>query len=500
MTSYQDILDAADVPDYGESLRRIKSIAARTLTEADRSARLLATEHFNHSYLPDFIMQWKNRPDRLVFLRASSYAEEIEEDVVRLADRRPLFLQLSQFRPYDDRPVRSAIDSLDRSAGESKSLVTSIPAIGYLDDSPRTGQMLSSFVMRGGRGVVEDDEAVSISERVESGFDGAMNSDRASTADAIEAVEGVLDPNATAEFTHLFEAAWISGGARAVDFPGGVTSIGEDLSSDLLRKLLDIVSESMTDFWEQIGNAVTLESFRQLHLVGDQPQLQRIMKNAIRRLRANRSSVRKTQRADQREDPFIWQVDEGFPSLRGGGYQAWIGTSSPPVPSKDGGQDLYSIDEAVTLSQLSSRAENANLTISDINVSDAADISVRFTSPGDRDVATSALVERVTDSLGTLVRVNDVVARINGKAVRVEFTHGAAKGRTNAIVPASGLIWNAWNLLAETKEERRTELEQVLGRGDEHPDLDADNSESAASEVADSAEAVHGEGIEPSSD
>ncbi|SKG19173.1 hypothetical protein [Mycobacteroides abscessus] len=470
MTTYQEILEAAGILDYDESLRRIKDIAVKTLSEADRSARILKTDHFNHSYLPDFVMRWPNREDRLVYLRASSYAEEIEEDVVRLADRHPVFLQLSEFRPYAEVPVREAIESLDQSAGAAKSLVTSIPAIGYLDDSPRTGQMLSSFVMRGGRGVVEDDEAQIISQRVESGFEGAISSDREKTADAIQAVESLLDPSSTQEFTHLFEAAWISGGASAADFPGGVTSIGDELSADLLTRLLEIVPDTMTDFWEQVGRAITIKSFSQLHLVGEQPQLKSIMRSAVHRLISQRCTLRLTQRADQMEDPFLWQVDNGFLSLRGAGGQVWVGATVPPAANLN--DDTYSVEASPTLSGLSTRAERAGLTISDIAVRDAADIGVRFKSPGDRDVATSDLVERVTESLGTLVRVDDVVARVNGKSVNVQFETGTAVARTSSKVAVSNLIWNSWNLLFETTMNTREGLEQILSLAEDSESSD----------------------------
>ena len=463
MTTYSEILDAADATDSGEAVSRIKQLAAQTLYEADGDMRLHATEHFNHSYLPDFVMRWPNRPQRFVFLRASAYADEIRDDVVRLADRHPIFVQLSEFLASNDQPLQQSIAALSQSAGERRSLVASMPAIGLLDDSPRTGKMLSSFVMRGGRGVIEDSEAETLAQRVESGFDGAMNADRDRTADAIQAVETVLDPASSVEFTHLFEAAWISGGASAVEFPGGLTSIGDKLTPDLLHQMLDIVPDSLTDFWEQIGNAVTLDSFNRLHLVGDQPRLQSIMKSAISRLLSNRCVMRRAQRSDQETDPFIWQIENGSLSLRGGGYQAWIGTPARNSRETATEQEL-TVDPPPSLSKLSTRAEEAGLTISDIGVSDTDGIAVRFTSPGRGDVATSDLVERVTETVGNLVRVNEVVALVDGKRVPVDYSRGVATARTNSRVSVSGLIWNSWNLLAETDEQLRETLAQTLSR------------------------------------
>jgi hypothetical protein len=467
MTISDEIAQAVDDPEYARSVRRIKEIAARSLKEADAAVTILATRHFNHTYLPDFVLKWPHdKRERFVFLRASAYAEELEEDVVRLADRHPVFLQLSEFQPLDDQPIRPAIDALDNSASASRSLVATMPAIGHLDDSPRTGRMLSSFVMRGGRGVIEDAEAESISQRVESGFDGAMTSDRAKTADALEVVGGVLDPGSIAEFTRLFEAAWISGGASASDFPGGRTTIGEHLSPDLLRQLLDIVPEEIEEFWEQIGNAVTLEAFSQLHLVGPQPRLRHIMRKAVSRLTASKYTLRRTVRADQEEDPFAWQVDRGYLSLRGGGYQGWLGASEPPRAPDDFEQDL-AINASPPLAGLSARADTANVAVAEISVQGRDGIEVRFSSLGQLNVATSNLVERVTESVGDLVAVDEVVARVEGKGVTVDFERGlGTTGRTNTRVSVPGLIWSSWNLLVDTDEDMRTELEQALAISD----------------------------------
>ncbi|MBS1695777.1 MAG: hypothetical protein JST91_26570 [Actinobacteria bacterium] len=487
MTSYNEILEAADGSESGEAVSRIKKLAAQTLYEADGDMKLLSTEHFNHSYLPDFVMRWPNRPQRFVFLRASAYADEIRDDVVRLADRRPIFVQLSEFLPNNNEPLQQSIDNLSQSAGERRSLVTSMPTIGLLDDSPRTGKMLSSFVMRGGKGVITDSEAQSLALRVESGFDGAMNSDHEATADGIEAVQTVLDPASSAEFTHLFEAAWVSGGASAIEFPGGLTSIGDNLTAELLHQMLDIVPESLSDFWEQIGNAVTLESFAQLNLVGQQPRIQSIMKNAIGRLVSNRCAVLRTQRSDQEVDPFMWQIENGILSLRGGGYQAWVGASAPSSASSS--DQEFTVDPAPSLSRISTVAEEARLTISDIGVSDADGITVRFASPGLGDVATSDLVERVTETVGNLVRVNEVVALVNGKRVSVDYIKGVASSRTNSKVSVSGLIWNGWNLLAETDEDVRESLANALSAGDENDDAEADvdgANSATESDVADS--------------
>ncbi|QLY33978.1 hypothetical protein [Nocardia huaxiensis] len=463
MTSYEDLQEAAQISDYDESIRRIKQLAAQAISGADRGAQLLFTDNFNHSYLPDFVLRWNDRPDRLVFLRASSYAQEIEEDVVNLADKQPIFVQLSEFRPYGDRVTpRDALDSLGRSASATKSLVTSVPAIGLLDGprSQRTGRIFSSYVMRGGRGLVEDSVAPAIAERVETGFTGALEADRARTADALQVVEDLLDPRSSAEFSHLLEAAWISGGAAVMDFPGAVSSIGESLSSSLLRQLLDIVPEDADDaeeFWTQVGNAISLESFQGLNLVGTQSRLQLMMGVATEKLMASRCSIRKTVRSDLHVDPLIWQVENGILSLRGGGYQGWVGKA----PSSS--EEERWLDEPPTLAKVYTRAENAKLTLTEIGVRDDQGMAVRFSSSDGTDIATSDLVHRVSETLGTSVRVDSAFARVSGKSVKIDLIDGIASGRTNARIGLSELMWNAWNIIAGIEsEDFREELKRTL--------------------------------------
>jgi hypothetical protein len=165
-------------------------------------------------------------------------------------------------------------------------------------------------------------------------------------------------------------------------------------------------------------------------------------------------------------DPFIWQIDNGSLSLRGAGYQVWIG--APTFSSTETAADEeFTVDLPPTLSNLSVRAEEARLTISDIGVSDTDGITVRFTSPGQGDVATSDLVERVTETVGNSVRVNEVVALVDGKRVPVDYNKGVAGPRTSSRVSVSGLIWNGWNLLAETNAEVRETLAQILNHNGE---------------------------------
>lgn len=460
MTTYQAILDAADKIDYDDSIRSIKQIAVRTLAEADRDATLFVTEHFNHSYLPDFVMRWDGRPDRFVFLRATSYAQEIEDDVKNLGDRHPMFIQLSQFHSPDETSSGDAIARLNQSASESRALVATIPAIEHFDDLPQTGRMLSSFVMRGGRGVVADGAARAIAQKVDSGFIGAMIADREATADAIDAVEAILDPRSNSEFARLFEAAWISGGAAATDFPGGVRHLGDDISSDILQQLLRVVPAENREFWEQIGETITLDSLAGLHLVGEQPQLQSIMKRAIHRSVANRFDVRRTARSDQQADPFIWQVDSGRLSLRGDGHQGWLGQA----PAGNDAERGLPIEAPISLSELSTRCTEAALHISEVGVTDSDGIEVAFSSPEGRDLATSDLFDRVTGTLGESVSVNNVVARVDGRSVPVDYARGTARARTNAKIPAGDLVWAAWNLLASTRGEIRNEILQAVGK------------------------------------
>ena len=68
------LASAIDMEDGEESARRVKYLGAEALAGADRTADVFLTRFFNHSYIPDMVLEWPKRGTnvrREVYLRPS---------------------------------------------------------------------------------------------------------------------------------------------------------------------------------------------------------------------------------------------------------------------------------------------------------------------------------------------------------------------------------------------------------------------------------------------
>ncbi|MFJ9312309.1 hypothetical protein [Streptomyces cyaneofuscatus] len=130
--------------------------AARHLRRMDPGATVTKTEFFNHTHVPDMVLEWPGRPRtprRFIYLRTTSDQRELEDDLQRLprADR-PVLLalgQLSSTRQQGDLPPHPS---------SSTSLLLDTSALGALqpaDDSPGIPQLVSRSVLEGGRGTLD---------------------------------------------------------------------------------------------------------------------------------------------------------------------------------------------------------------------------------------------------------------------------------------------------------------------------------------------------------
>ncbi|MEU2732530.1 hypothetical protein ABZ650_32930 [Streptomyces griseoviridis] len=60
---------------------RVKDIVARHLRRMDPGATVTKTEFFNHTHVPDMVLEWPGRPRtprRFIYLRTTSDQRELE--------------------------------------------------------------------------------------------------------------------------------------------------------------------------------------------------------------------------------------------------------------------------------------------------------------------------------------------------------------------------------------------------------------------------------------
>ncbi|MFF7159615.1 hypothetical protein [Streptomyces sp. NPDC008139] len=71
----QSISQALDEPDDRAMFRQVKNIVAGHLRRMDPRATVTTTEFFNHTHVPDMVLEWPDRPRsprRFIYLRTTS--------------------------------------------------------------------------------------------------------------------------------------------------------------------------------------------------------------------------------------------------------------------------------------------------------------------------------------------------------------------------------------------------------------------------------------------
>ncbi|WP_153348525.1 hypothetical protein [Nocardia aurantia] len=452
------------IEDGDESVRRVKEIISDALVEADPTVAVVRTEYFNHSYVPDLVLEWPSRgtsATRKVYLRPTQNPIKIEMDVKEHASTHPMFVYLSELVGQNVAVDGSGFGELSETAHASETLVTEVGAFERLivQSSAPGATLLPSSILRGGRGLLREETADNTAAIISRGFAGALEADRASTAMALSVISEVLDHGVATEMTSIMETMWIASGGTPVDFPGENRNIGLRLSSERLASLLGTVPQALEAFWIRVGRSVSMESFSSLNLVGEQPALQFIISAALSHLVTRACRVENTVRADQVSDPFIWQVEDGNLSLRGLGRQAWVGQRVDQLPRK------RAEDSGVRPSprQLLSRSKRSGTPVTSVElVGDGR--TVTYGSAENADIAGDESVMSFDRLLGPDAVANRAMALASGsKPVTVDFLGNAAFGGPTARVEVSRLIWIAWSMTADLTTAQQDVLATVLG-------------------------------------
>lgn len=246
----------------------VKAVVGEEIRQLSPDASVVATSYFNHTYMPDFVIEWKDRgreTQRPVFIRNQITETSASREVEALGDREPVLLGLD---PVGEDGVRAAVRE---SVGfETRMLVSDVASMGALGQ-PLTSEaspllsLVRSNILRGGKGlfVEEQVQAVVDSASLDPG-DG--EADR--RLDAFSIVAATLFEEAAA--TRLLRAAEILRLALTTrDGDPILASIDGELSASDLRVLLPYLLERQADvtngeFWAYIGSMMSLSRLEEL--------------------------------------------------------------------------------------------------------------------------------------------------------------------------------------------------------------------------------------------
>lgn len=458
-----ELAAALDIEDWEDSINRVKYIVSRSIVSVDDSVRIVPTQYFNHSNVPDLVLEWPSRGSknrRNVYLRPTQDPRQIAVDVKNHAADRPIFIHLSNLdRDHVPVPLRSNVESLSEAAKQTQSLVTELNAVTTLSStsSSPTAKLLPSSVLRGGRGLIEAGTAAIAAATVGVGFDGAMEANGTATAKAIETISSVLAPAEATELTSFLEAVWVASGGGAMDFPGPIHDLGSKLPPARLKLFLELIASESVEFWTRVGESVDLDSFADLNLVGEQPSLQTLLNAALPKLQARTCRIMQTERADQESDPFLWQVESGILSLRGYGRQAWVANKKEQLP--------HAIDTEARPSptSFSLRAKDADISITTVELSGGGR-SLVYRAEAEGNIADDEIIGTLDEALGAGSKVNQATAALHAdKLLTVDYRNGTASGHSSTRFKVPALLEASWRLLNSIEPDEEIALSEILG-------------------------------------
>lgn len=455
------IREALSTQDTLASVEGIKRAVRQSLEAVDSALMVEDTDYFNHSYAPDFVLQWEGAStleERLVFLRFNENPLWIADELTRLGERHPLVYGL-RATPEDERTER-----LDEEAVETDSLVADPVAIDRLAAVPPAG--LESFIsrsfVRGGRGVANDARTERTRALV-AGFESARAADPTNTRTAVDVAQHVLRAPDSGLLMRFLQAMWVSSGKSAAEFPAEEI-VPTDPGSAGLKFLIDHEEIDDRDFWRAMGKSLTLERLLELEVSGAPPNLGHIVDANLDRIWARACRVRPDQQRLDTPDPgFTWRIEYRLLAFSASDFTAYFTPNLEDI-------DNVKVDKdptGLTLTELRKRAQS--LPIDGLELASGERL-VSYRSPDATDVVGDEQLAALAEALGSAVQRASIT--VNHRHLELDFTTATASARTSGQPPLADLLRSALPLLWPILDSERRALDSLVAESVDQQALD----------------------------
>ncbi|MFF5668243.1 hypothetical protein ACFY7F_36255 [Streptomyces griseofuscus] len=455
MDEFSVVISDLTDQDPSQNVSSIKNAVIARLEASDQNVEIESTDFFNHTYAPDLVLYWRSDgTSRHVYLRTSDNPQYIREDITVVADKNPIIMPLV--------PLRDSSDSsqLENESANASTLIATPSSIHEFAEarmeSPVTG-LLSHAVLQGGRGLLNEERARSVSSAVDAGFAAAQLSGIEGTRQAVVAAEELLDPARAGILTRLLHAVWLGSGAPASAFPGA-TGITAELDPVSLKLLLDITVSEDPEFWRRIGAGITLEKLCELEISSKSNGLQHLIEYSVDRLRAKscRVSGIKNEELDSRH--FRWFVAAG---LLGFETRNYVTHFSPGSASSMGAIERPE-PTPPNLGLLIHRARSFDINLDEITIESDDGRRIDYRPPSGTEIWRDGVLEKLSYVLSAKQSsaVSAVVPLPGGsRNFTCDLENSTASGRTGAKYYLAEMIQYAIPLLRDLS---RTESHQLL--------------------------------------
>ena len=325
------VRNALDDRDMGTACTNVKRLVCDELARADPTAQIRQTEYFNHTYVPDVVLDWDDREPREVFLRFASTPKRLLADVDRIGAIGPVIFDLSLAVRLERRLDEVAsMSSAVQDAGKRspRMLITDSEATQHVrpsDAENMVERLVVSNLLRSGRGNLDESAAKNTVSASRSGYDGAIAAEPDDVRAAVSVTQQVFDPDMWRRVERTLQLLWWVGGGAPDEFP---TSVLDDMelnpsdTRDFLREVFgdEQVIEDDT-FWIRLAERLSYDT---LVDVGDVPyseNLHRLMNQLAGHLKLSHVKLDKQERPFPGLSQLVWGLKDKFLCLRGQGWE-----------------------------------------------------------------------------------------------------------------------------------------------------------------------------------
>ncbi|MET9812424.1 hypothetical protein [Streptomyces sp. NPDC006355] len=455
-----EIDSALDHPDPRQAVERVKDVVQRRLLDVYPTARIMRTDFFNHTYVPDLLMTWSSgtrKSERRVYLRASSDPGLLASDVQLFErEQQPLMVPLAHLGSGPSR------EQLETVAEEHHTLVLDPSGLGALPTRTPTRTptaLASDAIVEGGRGIMGERQVERFLQTVGSGVEAAREGQADPTRLALSEVSRHTVPDVSRRMATLMAAMWQGSGRSLSEFPSNVPhqSSLDETSLSLLLSSAEITDEA---FWRRIRPLVDAKTLLRTDIT-DTPNLQWLMRSAVQAWKGHVCMV-VDREASGAGNGWRWLIDHGHLGLRGPGFVAFLASSR---------KDLDAPEEyaAPLLAEVRDRAARFAIPLTSIRML-MTNRSIGYDAPGE-DVTHDPQLDGISAALGQEEGVVEAQALTTSRIpLRCNFvSRTASPPGARALVPYAELLGTTLRLVLGLDAGDAAQLESLLDTGEPAP-------------------------------
>ncbi|MEU0557455.1 hypothetical protein [Dactylosporangium sp. NPDC006015] len=255
----------------------VKQAVAQEVTSLSPDAKIVLTNYFNHSYMPDLVLEWNDagrRAERPIFLRNDLRPDVTEVEVLSLARQAPVVLSLTAFNEPSagPSPLRERAREVDRI------LVTDMVSLAdmatpfsaqhpgpYGQDEAPLLRLVQTNLLKGGRGLLTPQDVGRLAQSAAPpGGEGALTEQFLATFQ--ETTDEMFTPDAALRLRRSAQLLRFGLSNEAIE---AVTAATGELSDIELRVLIpyllaDETARANTRLWTYIGSMMSLDRLEEL--------------------------------------------------------------------------------------------------------------------------------------------------------------------------------------------------------------------------------------------